>query len=597
MQTPVDEIKSRLDIVDVIKEYTNLKQVGVNWKALCPFHNEKTPSFMVSQDKQVWHCFGCGEGGDIFTFIEKIENVDFMEALRILARKANVELKEFNKKELSQRARLLDMHKEAAKFWQKDLFSEKGEQARNYLKSRGFAKETVLKWQLGYADESWDSLFNFLRGRGYAENEIVISGLALPSTKNKRPYDRFRGRLVFPLFDHNGQIVGFTGRVLEKDAATAKYVNSPQTPIYDKSSVIYGLHQAKAQIKERQQAVLVEGNTDVISSHAAGVENVVAVSGTALTKQQLELLKRYTDTLVVAFDQDSAGVKARERSIFLALNEGFVVKVALLPEGHDPDSLVRKNPDEWRRVIAQAVNYIDYYFKKMEEEYDLHDAQGKKKAAKVMLSILSQIPDQVELEVYLQKLAGLLGVSPAVLKEAMPKRQQKVNKPPAVAEPVKKTALNQKNQLSRRQELLLACLLAKPEAISETNDNFPAEFWSDDLVKNLYNELSLFYNQIINKSSGDLPVSWLEEFEDHLKTKDDSQLFDFFRAVKILSDDLISNDVDIGREFNLQVKFLKKKYLREKISSLQRQLVVQGDDNEVLKQLNSLISQLSAIDK
>lgn len=594
MLTPVDEIKSRLDIVEVIKEYTNLKQVGANWKALCPFHNEKTPSFMVSQDKQVWHCFGCGEGGDIFTFIEKIENVDFMEALRILARKANVELKEFNKKELSQRARLLDIHKEAARFWQKKLFSEEGKEARDYLKSRGFAKEIVLKWQLGYAVESWDSVFNFLRERGYSEKEIIISGLVLSSEKNKRPYDRFRNRLIFPLFDHNGQIVGFTGRVLDKDAATAKYVNSPQTPIYDKSSVIYGLHLAKAQIKERGQVVLVEGNTDVISSHAAGVENVVAVSGTALTKQQLDLLKRYTDTLVVAFDQDNAGVKARERSIFLALREGFVVKVALLPEGHDPDSLLRESPDEWRRVIAQAVNYVDYYFQKTEDEYDLNDAQGKKKAAKLMLSILSQIPDKVELEIYLQKLAGLLGVPPNVLKEAMPKveKSNKTDSTQSVS-----SVVDAPNQLIKRQEMLLACLLVEPERIKDINSVFVSDIWPDNLAKNLYNELGLFYNQVINESSAELPQSWLDDFENHLKEKDEGKLLDFFQVVKMLSDDLISGDVNVGRELDLQVKFLKKKYLQEKINNLQRQLVARGDDNNILNELNSLIHQLSELEK
>jgi len=596
MQTPVDEIKSRLDIVEVIKEYTNLKQVGVNWKALCPFHNEKTPSFMVSQDKQVWHCFGCSEGGDIFTFIEKIENVDFMEALRILARKANVELREFNKKELSQRARLLDIHKEAVQFWQRKLFSEEGEAARVYLKSRGFAKETVLKWQLGYAVESWDSLFNFLREQGYSEREIIISGLALPSEKNKRPYDRFRNRIIFPIFDHHGQIVGFTGRILDKEAAAAKYINSPQTPIYDKSSIVYGLHFAKSQIKERGQAILVEGNTDVISSHAAGVENVVAVSGTALTAQQLGLLKRYTDMIVVAFDQDSAGIKALEKSIWLALREGFTVRVALLPEGEDPDSLIKKNIDEWRRLIAQAVNYIDYYFQKIEQEYDLNDAQGKKKAAKLMLSVLVQIPDKVEQEVYLQRLAGLLGVSVGVLKQAMSSQATKTSSIDQPARP-SLAKINEAEQQEKRMELLLACLAADVKEVVRVSEDFPPEMWPESQAKNLYKEISLFYNQNIVQPDTALNSDWHNEFESWLSEKDSRELVAFFQTIKILGDDLISADVDIERELSLQIKFLKKKYLQAQISRLQRQLAAKGDDNKILDQLNSLIHKLSELEK
>lgn len=593
MQTPVDEIKSRLDIVDVIKEYTNLKQVGANWKALCPFHNEKTPSFIVSQEKQVWHCFGCGEGGDLFTFIEKVESVDFVEALRILAQKANVELKQFDRKQLSQRNRLLDIHEAAASFWQQKLFSDEGKAARDYLKDRGFSKEAVLKWKLGYALDSWDSVLKYLSGKNYTEKELLLSGLVLSGEGSNRVYDRFRSRIMFPIFDHNSQIVGFTGRVLASDAKAAKYVNSPQTAIYDKSGVVYGLNFAKTHIKERDQIVLVEGNTDVISSHEAGVENVVAVSGTALTARQLELMKRYSENIIVAFDKDSAGIKALERSIFLALNKGFSVRVALLPDDYDPDSLIRKSVDDWRGLIANAVNYVDYYFKKVELDFDLKETQGKKKAARVMLSILAQIPDKVEREIYLQQLSGLLQVSAEVLQQSLPENKSRQSASVS-QEKTNSVKVDENRQTQKRSEILLACLLAKPELIKKINPDLVDKIWPDSMLKDLYSELVLFYNQINIIDNKKMSAAWQTEFIEKLSQDEKPQLVKFAETIKMLSDDLVSSDVQMDRELQQQLNFLQKKYLQVEIAKLQKNIALSGSDSD-LEKLNTLIRKLSQL--
>lgn len=599
MNSPVDEIKSRLDIVEVIKQYTQLKQVGVNWKALCPFHSEKTPSFIVSPEKQVWHCFGCGAGGDLFTFIEQVENVDFVEALRILAQQANVELKDFSKQEQSQRNRLLDLHCQAADFWHQRLFSETGESARNYLKKRGISKDTVITWQIGYALESWDSLFNFLKKKGYQEREIISAGLVVTGERAGRIYDRFRDRVIFPLRDHNGQVVGFSARTLGQDSQAAKYINSPQTLIYDKSRLVFGLDKAKAAIKAQGKVVLVEGQLDVISSHQAGIEHVVASSGTALTKEQLTLLKRYTDVLVAAFDQDSAGIKALERSIWLALQQGFTVQVAVLPIGEDPDSLIQKDVDHWRTTIVRAENYIEYYFHQVEKNYDLQSVQGKKQAAKVILGVLAQLPDKVEQAVYLQKLSGLLHVSDEVLKQALPQTSasvKQINQTPRFS----LTQLSSQEQWLRRAERLLACLLAEPEQIGLAVEEMPENIWQEGSAKNLYRALISFYTNHSqadsNQGKSKFVFDWYKQFEQAVIASGDKKLVDFMTTVKMLSDDLLANEVQIDRETHSQLKALKRRWLQDRISGLQDRLA-NSNNEDLLIELNKLIQQLAKLDK
>ena len=307
MDNNIEKIKERVDIVDLISSYLKLQKAGVNYKAKCPFHNEKTPSFSVSPERQVWHCFGCGKGGDQFTFVQEIEGADFPEALRILARRAGVELEHFDRSLQNEKTRLLEICELASTFFEKQLWhSNAGAKVLAYLKDRGVEESSVREFQLGYAPDSWDSLSAFLKSRGYGEQEIFNAGLSVKKETGGY-YDRFRSRITFPVLDINGQTVGFTGRDFDsgkkedREIKLAKYVNTPQTLIYDKSRVIYGLDKAKTEIRKKDKCVVVEGNMDVILSRQAGAENVVASSGTALTEQHLKTIKRYTNNLALCF--------------------------------------------------------------------------------------------------------------------------------------------------------------------------------------------------------------------------------------------------------------------------------------------------------
>ncbi|MFA6551593.1 MAG: DNA primase, partial [Patescibacteria group bacterium] len=312
-----DEIKSRLDLVEVIREYVQLKAVGVNFQARCPFHREKTPSFVVSPERQIWKCFGCGKGGDVFSFIMEMEGLSFIEALRELAPKAGIELKRHNPQEISKRNRLLDIMELAVKYYHKLLIeAPSAKPALAYLKNRGLSDDMIEKWQIGYSPESWDSILNFLKAGGYSEQEIFLSGLTVKKENANSYYDRFRGRIMFPINDYNGSPVAFSARVSpEREAAEkmGKYINSPQTPIYDKSRILFGLDKAKQFIRENEAAIIVEGQMDAISSHQAGVKNVVASSGTAFSAEQIKLIKRYTDNILFSFDSDAAGELATNR--------------------------------------------------------------------------------------------------------------------------------------------------------------------------------------------------------------------------------------------------------------------------------------------
>src|SRR3989344_570416 len=387
MEDNVSKIKDRLDVVDVISGYLKLQKTGINFKARCPFHNEKTPSFVVSPERQVWHCFGCSKGGDIFSFIQEIEGVEFIEALRILATKAGIELdvsarggSAFGGKD--DKTKLYEVCEAATKFFEKQFSSNTGKLALDYLKNRGVTDSTIKEFRLGFAPNDWNALGTFLKNCSYSENEIVEAGLAIKrtndqqlTTNDKGIYDRFRSRIMFPISDLNGRIVGFTGRIFEEGSSVvgrkssvdvAKYINTPQTKIYDKGKILYGLNKAKMDIKQTDQCILVEGNMDALMSYQAGVKNVVASSGTALTSSHLILLHRYTTNLGFCFDTDQAGAMATKRGIGLALSQGFNIKVVEIndKECKDPADLVRKNSDSWSKAVGQAKPVMEFYFDK-----------------------------------------------------------------------------------------------------------------------------------------------------------------------------------------------------------------------------------------
>lgn len=419
---PKEEIRHRLPVEEVVGEYLELKPAGgASLKTCCPFHGEKTPSFYVSKEKQIWHCFGCDKGGDIFAFVMEMEGVDFPEALRLLAAKAGVEIPRYESKQSNERSRLVEMNELARKFYEKVyLDSEKAMKARDYLASRGIDESLRESFGLGYAPDAWDTLVNALGKRGFSDQELVLAGLALKRKQGSGVIDRFRDRVMVPLLDAHGNTVGFTGRVLPgvDDKAGPKYMNSPETAVYRKGELLYGLSKAKQAIKREKSVIIVEGNLDVIASHKAGVEHVVASSGTALTEAQIRLLQRYTNHLVFCFDQDAAGFQAALRGIHLATELGCDVKVLLIPSdaGKDPDEVVQKNPELWKRIVESPTAIMEYYFTHATRGKDLSSVDVKREVGAFLLEEIGRLQDPIEQEHWIVKLGGILRTEPDVLR-------------------------------------------------------------------------------------------------------------------------------------------------------------------------------------
>lgn len=424
ISSPVDEIKNKLDIVEVIQGYIRLQKAGRNYKALCPFHSEKAPSFMVSPEKQMWHCFGCNKGGSIFDFIMEMEGVEFGDALRMLAQRAGVELKKVDPQLKTERTRIYEICHLANQFFIKQLeASQTGTNIQQYLSQRGLKPTTIKDWQLGYAPNQWRALLGFLKGRGYPEEEISKAGLIVKKEGKNEYYDRFRDRIIFPIDDLNGLVIGFTGREnpYQPDSRMGKYINTPNTLIYDKSQVIYGLNRAKLDIKKENLCVLVEGQMDVLMTHQAGFKNVVASSGTALTEKQLRIIKRYTENLATAFDMDLAGQTATKRGIDLAIYFGFNTKVISLPKQEDPADCLLKNPSLWSQLVDQASGLIEFYFENAFSKYEGETVEDKKEITKIILPVIKKIPNKIEQAHWLQELARRLKVQEGALVEEMKK--------------------------------------------------------------------------------------------------------------------------------------------------------------------------------
>lgn len=438
MDSQIEEIKNKLNIVDIIGNYVKLQKTGVNYRGVCPFHSEKGPSFFVSPSRQMWHCFGCGAGSSIFDFIMKIEGLEFGDALKILANKAGVELKKENPKLRTERQRLYEICELACSFFEKQLgASVYGKDAKEYLLKRGIKEESIKKWRIGYSPDTWQGLSDFLVGRGYNREEIVKAGLAVKSEKGlssqtlNNSYDRFRGRIIFPIFDLNSQVIGFGARIF-KDAdkkETAKYINTPQTILYDKSNILYGINYAKLHVRKNNQCVLTEGYTDVIMCHQAGFENTVSVSGTALTSRHLNLLKRYSDNLILAFDMDVAGDSATKRGINLAESQGFNIKIIDTYSGaKDPAEIILENPDNWKNSLQNSRSIMDFYFDSAFNKFNKNNPKDKKEIGRIILPAIKRLQNKIEQSHWIQKLSEKLGVNQeAVLEELKSTKIENIN--------------------------------------------------------------------------------------------------------------------------------------------------------------------------
>lgn len=406
----VSQIREKIDIVSFLSEFITLKKAGRNFKAVCPFHNEKSPSFMVSPERQVWHCFGCGKGGDIYTFLMEYERVEFPEALRILAKKAGIELIQSKAESglASKKERLYGLNALAREYYHYLLLKHKvGANAREYLKNRGLSEKIIETFQLGFAPGVGTALSHYLlKKKGYTQEELVDAGLAF--SRGRDTVDFFRGRLMFPLIDHRDNVVGFSGRVLDKEIKTSKYINTRETLIYHKGEGFYGLNVTKDAIRKAGQAILVEGEFDVISSFQEGVSNVVAVKGTALTEMQISLIGRYAPKISICFDGDKAGQEAIKRSLPLVEKKGLQVSVILLPNGKDPDDSIKTDAIAYKQAVKKDVSVYDYLFDSSLLEGDVATAEGKKAIADAFLPIIASMSNEIIKEHYLRKLSTVL---------------------------------------------------------------------------------------------------------------------------------------------------------------------------------------------
>ncbi len=411
--TDLELIKQKIDIVALVGESVVLKKTGANYKGLCPFHAEKTPSFVVSLERQIWHCFGgCNDGGDIFKFVMKQENIEFSEALQILAKRAGVQLSAYAPSQTTQlRDKIFAVNHLASEYYNYILISHPlGEKARDYLASRQITNNSITLFALGYAPNSWDSLTNFLTKKGYTTSDLEAAGLVSKSSIGHY-FDRFRGRLIFTLKDHRGNVVGFAGRLLDPDAKEAKYVNTAETAVYVKGDVLYPLDITKDDIKKTGFAVVVEGEIDAIQSYQAGIRNIVAIKGSALTDGQVVLLKRYTENISLSLDSDYAGDNAAHRGIATADAAGLSIKVVTFTQGKDPDDLIKKDPNLWREAVEKAVSFYDYIIDSAVTKYDPKSADGGKKIVAETAKFLAPIDNLIVKNHYLKKLALLLAVS------------------------------------------------------------------------------------------------------------------------------------------------------------------------------------------
>jgi len=433
MQDAKEEIRSRLNIEDVVGEYVQLKRAGRNFKGLSPFSGEKSPSFIVSPEKNIWHDFSSNKGGDVFSFIMEVEGVDFREALELLARRAGIELADHDSsgsQELAKlKRRLLEAHRWASLYYQESL--KQNDRALQYVfKKRGLSKEIVQTFQLGYAPDSGNALVQFLHKKGFTNQELSDGGLI-----NRFGGDLFRGRMMVPLMDPSGQVIGFTGRILEDAPNAPKYLNTPQSPLYDKSRHVFGLSQAKEAIRKNDYSVVVEGNLDVVSSHQVGITQVVATAGTAMTESHLKSLVRLSPNVRLAYDGDKAGLAATERSIPIAQRVGTELTIISLPEGvKDPDELIQQDVKYWQKAIDDAEGVVDWLLTQYTKRENMDIPLGKRHFTTAALTVVRALQDPVEQEFYLKKIAGYTSTT---LETVRKKFESKDDEPAPVLKEVK----------------------------------------------------------------------------------------------------------------------------------------------------------------
>ena len=568
-QATIEQIRNASDIVEIIGSFVSLKRAGTNFLGLCPFHKEKTPSFNVNPSKQIFHCFGCHKGGDVFTFIREFENLNFLECVQRLAERAQIpidfEMTPGQREEGSLKQKLRTLHEQVAKHWEMILANDANAQiARDYLARRGVSEEAVKRFRMGYAHDRWDNILNWAKSKKHDPNLLEKGGLVIAGDKGH--YDRFRGRLIFPICDEQGRVVGFSGRVLSPEQKGGKYINSPETPIFSKSRIIYGLDKAKRPILDAKSTVVCEGQLDTIACHLAGIENSVAPQGTALTADHARILKRYAEEVILCFDSDTAGQQAALRSLDDLLASGLAIRVAVIPKPHDPDSFIRENGVEaFRHVIDEAPGFFDFLISYLCQIHDADSDRGRVNIVQAMREAVQKTDNPVLIDTYAQKLSHRLNVAADAVRSEFAKRKQNFQRI---------SSLQEEKQIPVSEEMPMA----KPNSV---------EFW---LLK-----LAL---------AGETPTDWLEsrldlQWVNHdgirdilhqnfaLYSENNSAIFPDLLGVlpseahKKLATESVADSRKIPnptQQLNDIVLRLRNQFIDSRLSEIQRELVSSASD-------------------
>jgi DNA primase len=580
----LEEIRNRCDIVDIVSGYVHLKPAGKGFKGLCPFHEEKTPSFMVSPEKQLFHCFGCGEGGNVFNFLMKYEKLSFFEAVKMLAQKSGVPLPVDEEKEdilHKKKERLYKLNNLAANYYRECLFrTNQGKKVINYLKKRGINDTSVEKYKLGYAPSGWDALTNFLKKKGYTYEELIKAGLIKKSKIEGKYIDYFRDRIIFPIFNLSGKAIGFGGRVL--DDSLPKYINSPETLVYNKGSNLYSLNFAKEGIRKNNYLIIVEGYTDVLVTQQYEFNNIAASLGTALTTKQIDLIKRFTDTVLIAYDADSAGNMATLRSLDLLVKAGLDVKVIDLPQGYDPaDFLIKKGRESFQDLIDRALSLIDYKLKLLYSKYSINTIEGKVKIIKGIMPTLSVMGNEVELRAQAKKISEELKLSEeAILIEL--KRYKRGSKDSSH----NFIKLNSESGNIKAEKILIGCMLENEKIAQDILKKLKAKDFTVPLHRQIV--------EAIEKNLKDDKILDSQKVIDCLNDDGAAKLISKILMEETITFDekIISGYVDTINNFKLtqERKNLEKraKILDEKIKKSEK---IEEDD---LKELREIVRQLKS---
>lgn len=555
----VDEVRRKTDIVQLISQYVALKKAGRNFKALCPFHEEKTPSFMVSQERQIFKCFGCQEGGDVFSFLMRKEGLEFGEALRMLADKAGVELKQYRPtRGQKQKEKFLAINHLASEYYHYLLTSHKlGKKALQYLLKRGISKASIKTFKLGYSADEWEGLIKYLhRKKKYELEDLDKAGVAL---KGKRGYyDRFRGRVMFTLFDIRNRVVGFAGRTMVSEAKEAKYINTPETDIYHKSNVLYGLETTKEEIKRADKAVVVEGELDAISSYQAGVKNVVAIKGSALTEAQIDLLKRFTDNLALALDADTAGDTASRRGIELAERAGMNVRIINLKYGKDPDECAQKSAKLWKDSVNQAVPIYDYLIDSAVKRFGADSPEGKRKVSEEVAKALATIQNQVVRAHYVKKLAETLSVKEEAVALEVERQARGL---PQVKSQESQSHRTDQTRAEKLEAYILAILMQTDDGIDKLLKQVEKKWFARGAIKKVLDKLNAWTSSKKKWQIGKFVASLPSELVGVVDTA---------YLTEIAKEQLLLEEAEV--ELSKAIKELKNLRLKDRLQELSQEI-------------------------